>query len=1789
MSEPALEGIAPHPAQQRLLAGRAALPGGLSCTSAFQISGALDEQRLATAYVQALSGFDALRMRWSGDVPAGSWHVHSTPRFRLRRADLRPTRPLVDGRPGPALLGRLEEHAAATFDLRRGPVGEVHIWRVHEDQWIVLEVFDHIVADGRSLALLHEAVSAHYHGPRSAAQRTSYAAVLSATRPGAGSRAYWTSAFAGFDPATPPPADGGAAQFRLSLPPGRTARLRAATGRLGSTMAGALLAAHSHAVARHLGTGDISTEVAVDTRDIDALQTFGQLTALLPLRIRHDWARPIGRQAATVTRDLLRLRQHAVVDFDTLDDLGVPLSAGRSDATAFIMQPFTAAPLALPDAEVTPIALRSTDQVACLTTVAREQPDGSVHLHVRTGPTSPLSPLIVSVGETMDATLAGLESDPDVRCGSDELLPPSVRARITALATPSPPYPFASLEDDILRSLTADGARIVLVDDRPHSAHDLLARVHDLAQRLRAAGVGHGDLVVVHDLPTFDRIAAFIAVLRLGAVYTPADPPSTASTPVAARLTADGLEPAGSRRPAAPPAPLGPGSPTYVIFTSGSTGVPKGVVVSREALNNLVRGEAGRYGITDGSRVLLIAPPTVDPWICHVATALLTGATLVYADPVSGPPLADRLRAHQVTHAFLPAMLFRLLAGENLPGLRMIATAGDACVAADVRAFPNARVFNIYGPTEATVTAIVAELHHPADPVPIGRAIRGLGARVVIDRAAGAPPGVPGELMLSGTGIALGYLDDEPLTRRSFGADPFGSSERVYYTGDVAWLTPDGQFVVSGRLDREVKVRGIRVQPQAVEAAALASGLCGDAHLAATRFEAGRTVLTLFVQGCTDIAALRRALRDRVPAAAEPHHIVALDSLPRRPTGKVDETALPREHLPRPPTGHDATGAYEDDVLSRCWAEVIGAPPGPDDSFFECGGDSLTVLRLVRLTRGAGLELTPADIYAYPRYSDLARLYGLRSSDETVQTVPSPAERHIPLGPAQEWFQALAPDHPRAWAQRHVIAFTDLPATSALERALRDLVAATPLLRASFDDQGRRFIPREEAPVVVTSVDAGVGDPELSAVIAALHGELDPFAGVMLRALAIRDAHGQGALLLLAHHLVVDVWSWHVIEDRLLRLLRSPRDQGPATVDHTFAAYARTVAAQRDLGAFDLDADQWRRVLGGGITSGFAARSRHRERSVRLITAGRERLRRASAQPSRTLLAALGHALYAVEGPGASVVDLERNGRLALPAMDLSGTVGWVAVHHPVALEHAPLSAAAIEECRRSVDEVPDSGLGYGALRWSGRADLGSQVGRFALDIVEQPLRPQAAKFLADRLRALARAVTGSPALPYQATLSLRPGPRHIEAVIDYDPDRYAPAHAADLLAALDDALDTADSRPAPPHLAPARPARRFTEEALPVSTMQQLMLHHAGVRSGVYLPRQLLAVTGVSDVAAFIGTLSRLLPAFDPFRRRFRTRDGELEQVWLPADRALQIHTGGSGRDHALAWLNGPDLIDPAAARHGGPLTDLTVFPGDHEFFLGMETHHALMDGPSNQRLLRLIDRFARHQGRADLPTPAHYLPDRTALRKHVSYERALGQARNVEPLPARDSAAPLPAVRTIETPAARISRAHAWASRHGTDLRAALAAAAGRAAWRHLGVETLYLVVNGRDIDLPHADYALGLLWYFQPIPIRDKELAALAHAVHAATTTPLPVIRATAATWPQWNDNALAFTFRRPRRQPPLSAVHELAARDLFHFSAQVSVSAQNDGSAAIQCITLDPTVTPEITKDILAAFD
>lgn len=1762
--------LPPHPAQSGLLASHATGGTGVNCSHAYQVTGGLDQNRLVQAYEHALSQLDALRLVWSGPA-AAHWQLAEAPRAVVRVCDLRDENLMADGRPGNVLLARVQRCADTPLDLVTGPLGVVEIWRTSAHDWVIIERFDHTVADGRSLALLHEAVSSLYTNPQEASVPfASYAAVLTGRSENPGSRAYWRRAFENFEdpPVSGLPSDG-PAELQLVLPAPRVAQLQRAAGMLRGTLAAVLCTAHAHAVARHLGTGDIVTHVAVDGRDAQHASVFGQMTGMLPLRARHIWSLPVAEHARLMTRQLLEIREYADLPAESLDELGVPVSLSQTSATAFVMQPFTAQPLTLPDTSTVPIELRSSGQAGGLATVARQRADGSLNLHLTAPRGSRLAGLISSIGEIMDRTLQAIVATPDRSLGSDHFLPVPARDRIKALATPTPPYPFTPVDSSIIARLSLLGERPVL-DDSGHSysAAAVLRRIHRVAAQLTRAEVRTGDTVVVADLPVIDRIAAFVAVLSLGAVYLPLP-----STPLpeggllvnaAARVSAVGVhrctDPERGPRGAATPQ-----SPAYVIFTSGSTGRPKGVAVSRASLANLVSGEADRFGIDSTSRVLLVAPPTADPWICHVAAALSAGATLVAGDPMSDCPLAEQMRAGRVSHAFLPAALLRTLGDRDFPDLRMIATAGDHCRAEDLRGFDGARVFNIYGPTEATVTATVAEITDPTDPVPVGYPIQGTGAQIMIDRAASAPPGAPGELVLTGRGIALGYLDDDKLTESVFGADPRNPAQRCYYTGDLARLNSDGQLILAGRLDRQIKIRGTRVELDAIEAAARTSGLCADAYAKAYRDHTSPdALLVLFVERCADTAALRQTLSAVLPQAALPHLITSVSALPRSASGKVTDELLPHDYANAASQSAARPHGSAAGRLAAIWTAVLGTPPRPDDNFFASGGDSLNALRLVRQAREAGLDFTPADVYSHPRYSDLDRLGHARGRHPLSKAVGSP-EKHSLLGPAQHWLLGLGLPQPQHWNQRHTIGFQTLPDLQILRRAVTVLTSVTPVLRSRLDAEHRRLTVLPNTRVMIEERDGTASDEELAEALDAVSHSIDPVQGRMLAGLAVQGRHGEGCLVLVAHHLVVDIWSWQVIEDRLRRILAGAINAHDEP-DQGFASFATAVARQTDSGAFDLDADLWRNVLASGATTALTERPTRLLRLARPLPTPQQLAQRWNAPASRILLAALGDALYAAGvGGEATVVDLERNGRTSASGLDLSSSVGWIALHHPVTVPHVPLTREAIRHVQQSVDEVPDVGISYGALRWGGRAALGDQVGRFAVDVSEGQDPSAPSSDLARRIRALPVSMTGANLLPYQGSFSFRQGVDGFSVVLDFDPDRLAPAQAEDILEAIGRAAS--ERRPVEGAFF-VEPASVFNAP-VPASIMQRLMLHHAGRVPGAYVPRQVLRLRGVRDPDVFLDELSRYLGCLDAFRRRFFTDRGQVFQTWQASPLPIRRQPGGTA--DAVSWLGSDDRITSQGVLNGGPPAELTAFCGDSDLLLGLEVHHALLDGVSNRQLLQQIARFTRRSlDTAPHPAVNEGPRSRWVLRRHVSSEAAAGSWWPEPEMLQPGITLARPITHRVELPPGRMRRIGRCAARLRVDLRACVAAAAAAAAREALDITDLYVVANGRDVDVSGSADAAGMFWYFQNIPTGDGRAQEIASRVYAGAASPLAEVRAAAHRWPEWSDNAIAFKYTKEQSAGELDeTVEVLASRDVFHFRVQVDVASRADGSGWVSC--------------------
>ncbi|NNL70318.1 MAG: amino acid adenylation domain-containing protein [Acidimicrobiia bacterium] len=561
------------------------------------------------------------------------------------------------------------------------------------------------------------------------------------------------------------------------------------------------------------------------------------------------------------------------------------------------------------------------------------------------------------------------------------------------------------------------------------SYRELNERARRVATVLRAAGVGPNTLVGLFLERSADMVAGMLGILQAGGAYVPLDPTYPAdfitgllvdgeigvvltTSELAGRVpstvrTVSIDTPAPSDPP--PAEPGGPDDLAYVIYTSGSTGRPKGVMVTHR---NLVHSTRAREQYYDGpvKRFLLLSSFAFDSSVVGLFWTLCSGGTLVL--PAAGDEhdlatLRNLIHHDQVTHLLCLPALYELLLGEDvsdLGSLEVAIVAGEACppdlVTTHFTRLPTTQLHNEYGPTEATVWCS-AYRASPADgtrPLPIGRPIAGTRIHLLDEHGTVVPPGFAGELCVAGAGLADGYLNRPDLTDERFvTVEVEGRAERIYRTGDLACFRDDGQLLYLGRADRQVKVRGYRIETSAVEAALRDRPSVHEAAVAAVHSGRRHRQLVGYVvaaDGEVDPAALRAELGDSLPGFMVPDLIAALPALPRLPNGKVDHGALPD-----PTTVQSAaalqTGPTTDTevALADIWSDLLEISPdtvGTDSDFFSLGGDSLLAIRLISAVhRTWGTALPMSALLDAPRLGDFAKL---------IDRGEAPSSLLVPIG-----------------------------------------------------------------------------------------------------------------------------------------------------------------------------------------------------------------------------------------------------------------------------------------------------------------------------------------------------------------------------------------------------------------------------------------------------------------------------------------------------------------------------------------------------------------------------------------------------------------------------------------------------------------------------------------------------------------------------------------------------------------------------------------------------------------------
>ncbi|MFI6394346.1 amino acid adenylation domain-containing protein [Nonomuraea sp. NPDC050540] len=847
-----------------------------------------------------------------------------------------------------------------------------------------------------------------------------------------------------------------------------------------------------------------------------------------------------------------------------------------------------------------------------------------------------------------------------------------------------------------------------------------------LAARLAARGAGPERIVAVSLPRSLELVVALVAVLKTGAAYLPVDPEYPAHR--VEFMLAD-ARPVVTLRPsdvdlsavtAAPGVRTDPRNPAYVIYTSGSTGRPKGAVITHEAIVNRLLWMQDEYGLKPDDRVLQKTPSSFDVSVWEFFWPLITGATLVLADPGGHRDpayLAALIRRERITTVhFVPSMLRAFLAepgARECVSLRRVVCSGEelpADLAAEFHRVLGDRLHNLYGPTEAAVD-VTSWACRPGQtgPVPIGRPVWNTAIRILDPGLRPAAEGSEGELYIAGVQLARGYLGRPGLTAERFVPDPYGPG-RMYRTGDLARLRADGAIEYLGRADDQVKIRGFRVEPG--EIATVLAECPGVRHAAVVaRTAPGGVQLVAYVvpeAGFSgNIELWREFLVERLPAHLVPPAFVAIAELPVTVNGKLDRAALPE---PERETGGEAPVTAAERTLAGLFAEVLGLPEvGAGDDFFRLGGDSILALSLVGRARLENLALTAGQVLELGTVRALAA--AARSGvveeppEHALGTVPATPIMHRLLergGPIDGFSQSVA---------------LRLPADvdeGRLTAALQTVLDHHDLLRARLVDDHLEVPPpgtvqastilrrttgkADDAAREADDVAGGAGNPDdLAGEGEAARKRLAPREGVMLQAVWSPQAR---VLRLVAHHLVIDGVSWRVLAEDLARAYSG------ASLPRS-GSFRRWATALPEHGRAE-ELPHWITTLTGTAPDGPGTRA----------SAGRLTLT-LEADLGRTgtaelLLTGLAAALSRAGDGGAVLLELEGHGREDEHA-DLSRTVGWFTSMFPVRLDPGrpgwddfvaggPTAGRTLARVTEQLAAVPRKGIGYGILRHLNRS-----------------------------------------------------------------------------------------------------------------------------------------------------------------------------------------------------------------------------------------------------------------------------------------------------------------------------------------------------------------------------------------------------------------------------------------------------------------------------------------------------
>jgi amino acid adenylation domain-containing protein len=1219
--------------------------------------------------------------------------------------------------------------ARRPFDLEAEPPVRFTLIRSAPDDHVLLVVLHHVISDSSSMMLLLGELAALYtaHDRGEPSPLTSPApSYLDFVRwqrdhlsPEAAARqvAYWRQQLAGAPPLLDLPTDrprprvmsfqGSTLGFQLPRPLGegiaRLARDHDATTFM------VLLAALQLVLARSGGQDDVPVGVPMTHRVRARFRgVVGNLANTLAMRTRLDGDPTFAELLGRVRRTALGAYGHATLPFErVVEALNPPRSPavhplfqvllsffnegrdGALDPSALDATSHRLGDLAV---ELLPVELGSSrlDLVVCAHDTAR-----GLGLEIEYSADLFDAPTIERMAGHLETLLAHAVREPEVRISRLAMLTAAERGRAlrdwndTAAAYPRDLCVHELFERQVDR--TPDAVALRDGTDRVTYA-ELEADANRLAARLRARGAGPEEVVGIQTERSRDAVVAMLAVLKAGAAYVAIDAcqPWARSRAALAELgvrllvagevpAADGLQVIRIAGPAEgpatrPPRTASPRNLALVIATSGSTGTPKSVGIEHRGAVSLLTWARRTFAEDELAGVLAATSACFDCTLFEVFAPLSWGGAAVLAAgalELASLPAAGEVRVVST----VPSVMAELLERGALPdSVRTVTLAGEALpprLAARLHALPGVRrVLNLYGPSEATTYATLWTVPPGRERMTIGRPIDNVRAYVLDAALEPAPANVAGELCLAGDGLARGYLGRAAETAARFLPDPFSAEPgaRLYLTGDRARWLAGGEIEYLGRLDQQVKVRGVRVEPAEVELALAAHPDVAEAVVTADR-EGGEARLVAWVRPHRDRAVaagdLRAFVRERLPAAMIPAAFVAVDAMPLTTNGKVDRRALPRPESGPRPSGGTPPATRAETALASIWAAVLGvAQVRRDDDFFDLGGHSLAAMRVVARVREAmGVTLSLQTVFEATSLAALAAHIeadrGSERDEPPLRPAGGDAPRPLSFGQQRLLFlHEVAPEDASYHMPLRLRLRGELD-VRALGRALDEIVRRHEVLRTSFAagaGEPRQVVRPELGLGLEARPLRGPMEARLAESERLLAGEarrpFDLASGPLVRAALLRLDRDDHVLSVVLHHAVSDGWSMGLLFEELSLLYEAFRAGRPSPLPMPRLQYGDFATWQHRWlrsQAFGRELDHWRAELRGAPPI-LAVPTDHPRQALTAATAGRapfkvrpattSGLRGLSRRANVTLFAALLAGFQALLGRWAGQDDL---------------------------------------------------------------------------------------------------------------------------------------------------------------------------------------------------------------------------------------------------------------------------------------------------------------------------------------------------------------------------------------------------------------------------------------------------------------------------------------------------------------------------------------------------------------------